>query len=354
MLPQRVYLEGTTQQLNLPLPVAATQEDQPPLGVRLQVQTPVPREGPTPRCGLDPNCRTLPMCRHIAGRLYLQPLQRRMVEPCPHFGLPQAVEALDGPLEAHLPGRNKHGHDSQAQADTRHTANGVGVNLRPLEERVVVELRVVRQADRPPVLHQGFHHESGRNCGRVRPGHHQAAVQGDAIENLDRSASTNDQPLDQVEAVQFGTPVRDPGQVPTRTGRGTTDSPTAVQGSASLQDQADRANGRRIGQATGEPRAVDGGCPELAEVTGLTQLLAEGQHQVLPLPLGAIDRRGQATRVVGPVHAIEALSLGAFDPALHRGQSHAELLGHLTHGGTASDGLDHGTSALFRRGFCSW
>src|SRR5947209_4902343 len=45
MLPQRVYLEDTTQQLNLPLLVAATQEDQPPLRVRLQVQTPVPREG---------------------------------------------------------------------------------------------------------------------------------------------------------------------------------------------------------------------------------------------------------------------------------------------------------------------
>jgi hypothetical protein len=45
------------------------------------------------------------------------------------------------------------------------------------------------------------------------------------------------------------------------------------------------------------------------------------------------------------------LSLGALDPALHGGQSHAELLGDLTHGGSVSDSLDHGTSALLGRGF---
>jgi hypothetical protein len=96
---------------------------------------------------------------------------------------------------------------------------------------------------------------------------------------------------------------------------------------------------------------VDSDRPELAEVTGVTQLLAEGQHEILALPLGAIDGRGQAARVVSPVDAIEALSLGTFEPALHGGQCDAELPGDLTQGGTASDGLDHGTSALLGRSF---
>jgi hypothetical protein len=39
------------------------------------------------------------------------------------------------------------------------------------------------------------------------------------------------------------------------------------------------------------------------------------------------------------------------DPALHGGQSHAELLGDLTQEGSASDRLDQGTSALLGRGF---
>ena len=44
MLPQRVYREGPAQQLHFPLPVAAPQKDQPPLRVRLQVQTPASGE----------------------------------------------------------------------------------------------------------------------------------------------------------------------------------------------------------------------------------------------------------------------------------------------------------------------
>jgi hypothetical protein len=96
---------------------------------------------------------------------------------------------------------------------------------------------------------------------------------------------------------------------------------------------------------------VDGYGPELAEVTVVPELLAEGQHKILALPLGAVDGRGQAARVVGPVDAIEALSLGTFDPALHGSQCNAELPGDLTQGGPASNGLDHGTSALFGRGF---
>jgi len=47
-----------------------------------------------------------------------------------------------------------------------------------------------------------------------------------------------------------------------------------VQGAAALQDQADGADRGRVGDAAGEQFAVDGGGPELAEVTGVAQLLA--------------------------------------------------------------------------------
>jgi len=71
MLPQRVYQEDTTQQLDFPLRVASTQEDQPPSWLRLQVQMPVLREGTTPWCCFDSRRRTLPMGSHIANRLGL-------------------------------------------------------------------------------------------------------------------------------------------------------------------------------------------------------------------------------------------------------------------------------------------
>src|SRR5690242_3950597 len=229
MLPQRLYHPDATQQLDFPLPVAATQEDQPSLRLRLQVQTPVLREGATKWCCVDSRRCTLPMGHHIAGRLRLQPLQRRVLKPRPHLSLPQTVKALDGSLEARLSGRDIDGDDSQAQADAGHATNGVRVDLRSLEERVIVELRVVGQANCLPVLHQRFHHERGRNCRRMRPGYHQTAMQRDAVENLDLDAPTNDQPFDQIEAVQLGTPVGNPRQVPARTRWWTPDSPAAVQ-----------------------------------------------------------------------------------------------------------------------------
>src|SRR5215468_639705 len=99
MLPQRIHGQGPAQQLHLALPVATPQEDQSPLRVGLQVQTPTPREGTAPRRRLDPRGRTVPMGRHIPGRLRLQRLQGRVLEARPDLGLPQAVEALDGRLE---------------------------------------------------------------------------------------------------------------------------------------------------------------------------------------------------------------------------------------------------------------
>src|SRR4051812_42167981 len=49
MLPQGIHGEAPAQQLPPPLRVAAPQEDQSPLGVSLQVQPPVRREGTTCR-----------------------------------------------------------------------------------------------------------------------------------------------------------------------------------------------------------------------------------------------------------------------------------------------------------------
>src|SRR5215813_5294542 len=83
MLPKRVHGEAPAQQLHLPLRVAASQEDQLPLRVRLQVQTPARREGTTPGCRLDPRRCTLPMGGHIAGRLRLQSFQGRVLEAGP-------------------------------------------------------------------------------------------------------------------------------------------------------------------------------------------------------------------------------------------------------------------------------
>src|SRR5262249_41496638 len=102
----------------------------------------------------------------------------------------------------------------------------------------------------------------------------------------------------------------------------------------------------RVGDAAGEQFAVDGGRPELAEVTGVAQLLADGQDQVLQVTLGAVDRSRQAARAVGPVHAIQALLAGPCDPALHRTQGDAKSVCDLAGGSSLADGFHHPAAAF--------
>ena len=89
-------------------------------------------------------------------------------------------------------------------------------------------------------------------------------------------------------------------------------------GPASLQDQADGANRRRSGEAAREPLTVNGRGPELTEVTGVAQLLADRQHPVLQGALRAIDGRGQAAGAVRPVHPVQALAPRPARPSVAR------------------------------------
>ena len=173
----------------------------------------------------------------------------------------------------------------------------------------------------------------------------QAAVQGDAGEDLQLDAALQGQALDAVEAVQLGPAAGELGQVPAPWRGRAAHTAVAVQRAAAREDQADGAQGRRVGPAAGQPLPVDGRRTDLAQVA-VAQLLAELHVAVLAGGVGAVDRAGQAARAVGPIDAVEALATGACQPVLHGGQGDAELAGDAPQGGAAARGLDHGTSAL--------
>jgi hypothetical protein len=96
---------------------------------------------------------------------------------------------------------------------------------------------------------------------------------------------------------------------------------------------------------------VDSCGPELAQVTGVAQVLTNGQHEILHGAFGAVDRRGQATGAVAPVHAIQALIASACHPALHGGQGHANAVRDLAQGSASPDRFDHLTPSLTEVGF---
>jgi hypothetical protein len=81
------------------------------------------------------------------------------------------------------------------------------------------------------------------------------------------------------------------------------------------------------------------------------QLLADGQHEVLQVTLGAVNRRGQAAGSICPVHPIQALVAGSCHPALHGGQGDAEAVGDVAQGRAGTDGFDHLAAPLSGVGF---
>ena len=139
------------------------------------------------------------------------------MEPCLDLGLPEP--ALDGRLKARLRRRHKDRDHPQTQAGPRHAADGVGMNLCPFKDGIVVKLGVARETDRPPVFDHGFHGEV-RGDDRLRPRHDHASVERNAIEDLDRRASLDDQAFDDVEAIQLRTAIGHPRHVPAARGGG--------------------------------------------------------------------------------------------------------------------------------------
>ena len=118
--------------------------------------------------------------------------------------------------EARLARRDERRDDPRAQAQSADATDRVGMGVGPLEDRPVVELGIARQAELAPVLDQAFDHELRRHAGLDGPRRDQAAVQRDGVEHLDLRAALDDQPLDDVEAVEFVTPGRDLRQIPSQ------------------------------------------------------------------------------------------------------------------------------------------
>src|SRR5512135_394302 len=344
MQPLAVHLEPAVQQLHPPRGIGPPNGDDPPPGPSLEVQFPPLGKGPPSRGRLDAIGPVAAMGGHEAGRVALQVRQVRVLEPSPDLRLPGPIVALDDRLEPRLAGRDEDRGDPQAQAQPRDPAEGVGMGMRSLEDRVVVELAVARQPDRLPVLDQARDHESGGDALPTRPGDGQAAVQRDAVEDFDLGAVLDDQSLDDVDAVQFLPPSGDLGQLPT-SGRGAAPhARLAVQDTTSAEDPSDGSHRGEPLNLAGREDLMDRLRPMESQVAGLLQFAAHGQDLLLDGGFSAV-RVTRTPRAILPSDAIQPLALGPLDPVMNGVRAHAELAGHCAERVTASHGRDHGPTA---------
>src|SRR5579884_406818 len=225
--PQAGDLERVAEQADRAPRVGPPQEHQAPTQWSMGVEAPVP--GERPACGgpFPPRGGSGTSRGPIGRRSVLQGGQRLMVEAGPDFSLPAPVKAFNGRLKAHLLWRHKDRRDPKTQANPHHPADHVGIVMGAMEPRLVVELGIGRQANHAPVGDQQIRNEASREPLRG-PRIRFSAVQRDAGQDVHLRSMQDDQPFDDVEALEFRVALRDLGQIPAWRGSGATDEGTVA------------------------------------------------------------------------------------------------------------------------------
>jgi hypothetical protein len=343
--PVSVHREGPPQHFGSALGVRAPHVHHAAFEPGLEVQTPVPWERTPWRRRLDPIRAMTPQRRDMAPRPIGQGVQVRMREPPPDLHLPGTVVVLDGRLEARLARRHEHRDDTQAQAQPTDAPDDIGVGMRPLEDRVVVELRITRQAELPPVLNQALDHELRRDALPPWPGGDQAAMERDAIEDLDLGTATDDQALNDIDAVELPAAAGHLRQIPTRRRRRSPHPMPPVQHAPTAEDPVDGPlRGQRL-DAAGPEGIEDRLGPEETQVTLGLQSAAHLEDQVFEGssdPLGGPGDR----RAIGPIDPVEALAVRMVDPAIDSSGAHAEIPCDLLLRSSTANGLHHRPTAV--------
>jgi hypothetical protein len=315
MRPSRIDEERAAEQFHPALAGGASQEHDATAGSGLEIQTPL--FGKAAACGSSVQAVGVALAGRsdVAGRPFLQVREGRGQEAAPDFGLPQAVERLDGGLKAGFAGRDEDGDDAEAEAQANDAAEGIRFVVRTLETGVIVELRVSGQADGPPVFQEGVEDRRGHNAG-AWPGLNEAAVQGNGGKNLDFLSVGQDQVFDHVESVEFDGVLGEVGQIPAGRGRGSAHATTAIKGAATEQNAADGAQRRHGVAALVTEALLDGASAEFAQVARQSQPAAGVKDAILDV-VGHAACATWPAGMVRPIHAIQALAQSAVEPALH-------------------------------------
>ena len=131
-------------------------------------------------------------------------VERGMVEAVPDGFTPSGIEAFDGSLEASFAGRREDRDHSELEAGPDDSTDGIGILMRALEARGVVELGIGRQTDLGPMLEDTFQGPRGSGRAWEGPSRGQCAMNRDGGKDVDQGSFFDEQVLDEIEAVQFG------------------------------------------------------------------------------------------------------------------------------------------------------
>lgn len=348
--PKRIEREAVTEQVERAGLIGAAQEDDLAAGMERQIRLPRFREGRSWRGGFDSKSGTGAAGLDVLGGLDLEGKQRVVLEARPDLCLPAAVIALDGGLEARLARRGKDRDDPESEAESDDATDGVGILVSALEAGVVVELGIGGQADVLPVGQQRLESFPSGDEGSG-PGLHQAAVEGDGVEDFDIDSAANDKAGDDVEAIQFGVPLGHLRQVPTSRRGGMPDSSTPIQGASPQQDPSDRANRRQRTEALFQQLTMDRRIAELSQGTRVFESLASGENDLFDRGGHPVGWPVRARRAITPLDAVQSLPGSPGNPSLDGRTTDMELTRDPSSAPSRPDGRNDGAAFLFDGGF---
>jgi len=330
--PVGIDAHGSVQQPEPALIVGPSQKDDLGLGG-------LPRDGggkgQANRGGLNPGGMFGAVGHHKLIGAALQGGHGGMAPPVPDFVLPEVIVAFDLGLEAGFARGHEHRHHAQAQTQMDHAPQAIRMAVGALEAGIIVELNVVRTTEAAPVGGQPTQHIGGLDRG-VRPRHGQAAIERDAVENIDGRAAPNDQALDHIKGVQLGLTVEQGGQIPTgRRGRLAAARPLNL--AVANQDAANGGQGGQRRDLLGAELGANRVGAVFAQGRMLLEPLTELEDATDHPPRGAVVGMRVAARSVSPVNPIQSLAVGAADSLADHGHRDAELERDLTERSAAPD-----------------
>jgi hypothetical protein len=353
--PKRVNAEEMPKQPDLAVVIGASKEDDLAHRRSLKVLMPGAREGSSRRSDQDAFGSTSSGGGDEPGGLILERFQGVVVKASPDLGLPAAVVAFDGGLEAGLARRREDRSHLEGEADPADTTEVIGIVMSTLEPGVVVELNVTGKTELAPVLDQS-RHTGPRGDRGSGPGSRQGTVKRDGVKDFHIDSAFNDKAFDDVEAIGLELSGSDLGQVPAAWRAWPAHPWVAIQSSSSFQDSANRANRRDPAVSLPAQLPVDGDITVLSQVACLPKLLAQLQDFLFDIrrdTVGGLAGRSRGT--VGPVDAFQAFSFSPAHPAVHRRVAQPKGPGDRPQRTTPADGRNHGPTKPLNRVFLrSW
>jgi hypothetical protein len=349
MFPCRIDGEAVGQEVDAAGVIGAADEDDLAVSVFLEANG-RPREARG--SGLLPLLGFEVVCGDEAVRTVAQLSGIGVVEAFPHFGLPEVVERFNLVLDTMFAGRGEDRRDSQGETKERNRTEPIRMVVRAVKTEVVVELSVSGQAVCAPVSEQRDLSEI-RGDGGGEKAAAQPAVQGDRIEDLDLADILDDEPLDDIEGVQFNLAVGDCGKVPTRRRWSAADPTGNADQAVALEyiGNAGAAWQRLAGPGLRPQGTEDGEGPKFPQGVPMAESMPQGEDPVNKL---AGERRWAATRAARLVpegHAMQALAPSVANPGLDVRESEPELAGDLAQGHPAPSQADQFASMLWREFF---